>query len=117
VLSIDLAPTMLAMAGVKTPEGMQGESLLPLIRGGKPPWRSEFFYEHLFRHPIIPRSEAVRNQRYKYIRFIDSDPLYEELYDLSTDPDEAHNLAGKPERAETLNRMREKWQAWRQRAK
>jgi arylsulfatase A-like enzyme len=117
VLSIDLAPTMLAMAGVKTPAKMQGETLLPLMRGQQPPWRTEFFYEHLFRNAGIPRSEAVRDQRYKYIRFIDSKPLYEELYDLSTDPDEAHNLAGRPEHAETLQRMRQKWQVWRERVK
>ncbi len=116
-LSIDLAPTMLAMAGVKIPERMQGQSLLPLIRGEDPPWRTEFFYEHLFRHQRIPRNEAVRTERYKYIRFLDVDPPYEELYDLSADPSEAHNLAGRPKHAETLGRMRAKWAAWRQRAK
>jgi arylsulfatase A-like enzyme len=117
VLSIDLAPTMLAMAGVEIPQKMQGRSLLPWIEGERPPWRSEFFYEHLFRHASIPRSEAVRNARYKYIRFLDIEPPYEELYDLSADPDEAHNLAGKPEYTEALKRMREKWQAWRERVK
>ena len=116
-LSIDLAPTMLAMAGVKISRKMQGESLLPLIRGQRPPWRSEFFYEHLFSHRTIPRSEAVRDERYKYIRFLDVEPPCEELYDLSADADEAHNLAGKLEHAATLKRMRQKWQAWRERAK
>jgi arylsulfatase A-like enzyme len=116
-LSIDLAPTMLAMAGVGIPEKMQGKSLLPLIRGEKPPWRSEFFYEHLFVHKTIPRSEAVRDARFKYIRFLDVQPPYEELYDLAVDPHEAHNLAGKPEHAATLQRMREKWRAWRERVK
>jgi arylsulfatase A-like enzyme len=108
---------ILATVGLKTAERMQGESLLPLIRGEKPPWRSEFFYEHLFRHASIPRSEAVRDQRYKYIRFLDTQPPYEELYDLSVDPHEAQNLAGKPEHTPTLQRMRKTWQAWRERAK
>lgn len=117
VLSIDMAPTMLAMAGVEIPRQMQGKSLLPLIKGQKPSWRTEFFYEHLFRHARIPRNEAVRDRRYKYIRFLDIEPPYEELYDLSVDTDEAHNLAGKPEHAATLKRMREKWQSWQQRAK
>lgn len=116
-LSIDLAPTMLAMAGVEIPRKMQGKSLLPLIRGEKPNWRSEFFYEHLFRHGRIPRTEGVRDRRYKYIRFLDVQPPYEELYDLSADPDEAHNLAGKSEHAATLDRMRKKWATWRERAK
>lgn len=117
VLSIDLAPTMLDMAGVEAPEAMQGSSLVPLVDGKKPEWRTEFFYEHLFKHARIPCTEAVRGPQYKYIRFVDSDPLYEELYDLKSDPDEAHNLAGKPEHAATLKRMREKWAAWRERVK
>jgi arylsulfatase A-like enzyme len=116
-LSIDLAPTMLDMAGVDIPEAMQGRSLVPLLKGEKPPWRTEFFYEHLFKHPRIPRTEAVRDQRYKYIRFVDSEPLYEELYDLENDPDEAHNLAKDPTHAATLERMRQKWAAWREKVK
>ncbi|MFH1267051.1 MAG: sulfatase [Planctomycetota bacterium] len=119
VLSIDLAPTMLAMAGVKIPEGMQGESLTPLIAGETPEWRSEFFYEHLFEHARIPRTEAVRDQRYKFIRYLDAEPMYEELYDLENDPLEAHNLADSvsPVHAAALERMRQKWESWRERAK
>jgi len=109
VLSIDLAPTMLRMAGAPVPDRMQGESLVPLLTGEKPDWRTEFFYEHLFQHPRIPPTEAVRECRYKYIRFVESDPVYEELFDLEADPDEARNLAGKPEHAATLDRMRAKW--------
>lgn len=60
---------------------------------------------------------AVRTDRYKYVRFVDSEPLHEELYDLQKDPDKAHSLAGKPEHAATLAKMREKWASWRQRAK
>ena len=117
VLSIDLAPTMLAMASLDAPASMQGENLLPLVHGEKPQWRSEFFYEHLFRHPKIPCSEGVRDGRYKYLRYLDVEPVYEELYDLATDSDEAHNLAGSPEHSATLDRMRQKWEMWRERAK
>ena len=116
-LSIDLAPTILAMAGVEIPERMQGENLVPVLKGKSPAWRSEFFYEHLFNHKTIPRTEGVRDQRHKYIRFIDSDPLHEELYDLKNDPDEADSLAQKPEHAKTLAVMRKKWQSWRDKAK
>ena len=116
-LSIDLAPTMLEMAGATVPEAMQGRSLVPLLKGRTPPWRNEFFYEHLFQHKTIPCTEAVRDSRYKYIRFVDSDPLHEELYDLENDPDEAHNLAPHADHAATLKRMRGQWAAWRERAK
>ena len=117
VLSIDLAPTVLTMAGAEVPRRMQGESLLPLIEGQDPEWRSEFFYEHLFNHKTIPRNEAVRDERYKYIRYLDMEPPNEELYDLSADPDEGRNLAADPRHAETLARMRAKLAAWRERAK
>jgi arylsulfatase A-like enzyme len=116
-LSIDLAPTMLEMAGVEVPGAMQGRSLVPLLKGETPRWRKEFFYEHLFKHPRIPCSEAVRDARYKYIRFVDREPAYEELYDLENDPNEAHNLAEDPEHADTLREMRAKWTAWRERVK
>jgi arylsulfatase A-like enzyme len=96
---------------------MQGRSLVPLIQGKTPDWRTEFFYEHLFEHARIPRSEAVRTQRHKYIRYLDTSPLYEELYDLSADPHEAHDLTGDPEHGATLDAMRQRWATWRQRAK
>lgn len=116
VLSIDLAPTILALAGAPIPEQMQGESLLPLIQGYQTSWRREFFYEHLFGPPRIPASEAVRDQRFKYIRYVQSDPLYEELYDLEADPHEARNLAPLPEYGAKLEQMRRRWQLWHERA-
>ena len=89
-LNVDIAPTILQLAGVSIPQQMQGQSLVPLLKGQKPRWRSEFFYEHLFQHPKIPKSEAFRTQRYKYARYIDFG--YEELYDLKSDPHETTNL-------------------------
>ncbi|RMG70503.1 MAG: hypothetical protein D6722_08600, partial [Bacteroidetes bacterium] len=46
-LNIDLAPTLLDLAGVEAPGGMQGRSLLDLIDRA-PDWRQAFFYEHLW---------------------------------------------------------------------
>ena len=116
-LSIDMAPTMLDMAGAPLPEGMQGRSLVPLLRKQETPWRKEFFYEHLFRHPRIPPTEAVRTERWKYIRYIDTDPLYEELYDLRNDPLEEHNLVSATEHHDVAESMRRKWRQWREKAK
>lgn len=117
VLSIDAAPTMLELAGIEVPEAVQGQSLLGLAAGESPAWRDEIFYEHHFEHPRIPKNEAVRTERWKYMRFLDSEPLYEELYDLSVDPAEEHNLANSPKHAETLEAMRAKWQTLRAAAK
>jgi arylsulfatase A-like enzyme len=92
---------------------MQGRNLSPLTRGESPSWRSEFYYSHLFAHKIIPKSEGIRNERWKYIRYIESEPLYEELYDLRDDPHEERNLARAGGHESQLTMMRERWKTWR----
>jgi arylsulfatase A-like enzyme len=107
VLNIDVAPTLLDLAGVGIPPAMQGKSLVPLMRGESPPdWRTDFFVEHLFNHPEIPKHEGVRGERYKYARYFEQTPVYEELYDLKEDPMETINLAGDPAHAALLSRLR-----------
>jgi arylsulfatase A-like enzyme len=115
-LNIDLAPTMIGLAGLKPPDAMQGQNLLPLIRGEQGDWREEFFYEHHYRHRRIPPTEAVRTDRWKYIRYVETQPLYEELYDLKADPAETRNLANQPEYRPYLLEMRAKWTRLRQQA-
>jgi len=105
-LNVDIAPTILELAGLDAPEQMQGRSLMPLLEGKKPGWRTEFFYEHMFEHKTIPRTEALRTQRYKYARYIDCD--YEELYDLKNDPAETINLAKDEKYGKTLKSLRKR---------
>jgi len=114
-LNIDIAPTVLEMAGVKIPRRMQGKSLVPLLFGRGKVWREDWFYEHHFTRPQlpIPKSEGVRTRRWKYIRYIERDPPYEELFDLENDPWEKRNLASLPETASTLNKLRERWKWYR----
>jgi arylsulfatase A-like enzyme len=112
-LMIDFKPTFLEWAGVTPSDGVQGESLVPIVSGETPQdWRTEFFYEHHSFPDRIPRSEGVRTERYKYLNYLDSDPLYEELYDLETDPHEEVNLAEDPDHSELLEEMRSKWEKW-----
>ena len=92
VLNIDIAPTILAMATVEVPKLMQGKSLVNLIQGRKPAWRKDFFFEHLFERKDIPKLEGVRNKRWKYIRWFEQTPVYEEMYDLAKDQYERVNL-------------------------
>ena len=107
VLNIDIAPTLLDLAGVDVPSTMQGTSLVPIFGGELPAeWRSDFFVEHLFDHPRIPKHEGVRGERYKYARYFEQEPLYEELYDLLVDPLETRNLAGDPDHFEILSELR-----------
>ncbi len=111
-LNIDISPTLLSLAGLDIPPAVNGRDLTPLVAGESPAWRKDWFYEHLFEHPGIPKTEGVRTERWSYCRFIESEPLYEELYDLETDPDEDKNLATSAEHAEQLEIMRQRRQAW-----
>jgi arylsulfatase A-like enzyme len=111
-LSIDAGPTMLDLAGIEIPGGMQGRSLVPVVAGRTPQdWRTEYYYEHYFEPDpnwkmTIPRNEGIRTERWKYIQYIDSDPLYEELYDLHVDYDETTNLAFDPQHADRIQDFR-----------
>lgn len=117
VLNIDLAPTMLALAGVPVPDAMHGRSLLPLVRGEPIEWRDGFVYEAptpaLGSQPIM----AARTARWKLIRTYTADDLekvaFEELYDLQSDPTEMDNLAADPAHAAMLDELRARIEAHR----
>lgn len=112
-LNIDVAPTILDYAGVEIPRGMQGKSLRPLVEGHETQWRTDFYYEHRLNHPKIPQSEAVRDQRWKYVEYL-VDPVHPQLFDLQSDPHELNNLAGDDRYAEQVARMRARLQELRQ---
>ncbi|WP_020571009.1 sulfatase-like hydrolase/transferase [Neolewinella persica] len=70
VQSIDIAPTMLAMASVPVPESFQGKDLVKLINGGKKKVRDYLFTENLWSTKFgNPRCEAVQDMEWKYIRY------------------------------------------------
>jgi arylsulfatase A-like enzyme len=108
VLNLDIAPTILNLAGIDIPMMMHGHSLKPLIEGEDPPeWRNGFLGEYLSTaFPSIVRSEGYRTNRWKYIRWIDFGPEAEELYDLASDPMEERNLAKDGKRSAQLREMR-----------
>ncbi|HJU57328.1 MAG TPA: sulfatase [Actinomycetota bacterium] len=99
--NIDITATFVDAAGVTPPYTLDGRSLLPLARGAQTTWRSGLLIEH-FDTPgatdFIPSYCAIRTPRDMYIRYdTDDEPLFEELYDLSTDPLQLTNLmAGSP---------------------
>lgn len=104
-LNIDLAPTILDYAGLSPSDGTQGRSYKPIVEGHTPSdWRKDFYYLHSFQPEKIPASEAVRSERYKYIRYPGRD--FEELYDLQADPIEANNLIDDPASKQILAELK-----------
>jgi len=108
-LNIDIAPTMLDIAGVQIPSQMEGSSLIPLVHGQKVAWRNDYLFEHLFPDPMIRRSAGVVGGRYKYLRYLDPNPNYEVLYDLVADPNETKNFAQDPAYQAILDRLRARY--------
>ena len=109
VLSIDLAPTLLTLAGLTPAAAIQGRSLLPVFERSGGDWRSSFLIEY-FSDTVFPRIRnmgyaAVRTDRHKLIEYRELKGM-DELYDLEADPFEEHNLFGRAEAAPTLARMR-----------
>ena len=99
---MDISPTLLDYAGIPRPARVQGRSLRPLLDGSDTAADKPWFFQHLFVHEAIPRSEGVVDGEWKYIRWLDGAPGMEELYHLPADPWEIHNLAGDPAHAERL---------------
>jgi arylsulfatase A-like enzyme len=80
----DIAPTLLSLAGVEVPRGMDGTDLSPLFRGEELPERP-FAYGGYFNHFY------VRTPHWSYVA--DNHGEKRQLYDLTLDRAELHNVA------------------------
>ena len=89
VSQVDLAPTLMEMAGFKENQKMHGQSLLPLVDGRNPQWRSGLLAQHYGLHERLPQ-RAWYQENMKLVLQQDG---FAELYDLRKDPDELRNLA------------------------
>jgi N-acetylglucosamine-6-sulfatase len=94
VLNIDMAPTLLDLAGVKPLERMQGQSFVPVLASADAPWRKEFLAEYYLEKivPSVPTWQCVRGERFKYIHYVGKPDDFDEFYDLQADPQEVKNL-------------------------
>ena len=110
VITMDFFPTFLEMAGAKMPSGHvpDGLSLVPALTGTALPDRPLFWhYPHYHPGGATPYS-AIRRGEWKLIEFFEDGRR--ELYHLSADPAETHNLAAtEPLRAESLAAELKKW--------
>jgi arylsulfatase A-like enzyme len=106
VLNVDLAPTLLELAGVAAPKGLHGRSLAPLLRGEPTPWRQGFLYEYFLEPGFsAPTHFAFRASDAKLIVY-PGHPDWTELYDLHADPEERQSLAADPGRQDQLRALR-----------
>ncbi|MGH7449050.1 MAG: sulfatase/phosphatase domain-containing protein, partial [Longimicrobiales bacterium] len=107
IRNIDVAPTILALAGVQSGHDMDGRSFLPALQGQPISEDSEFLYEYYWEYafPHTPTTFALRGDRYKYIYYHGVWDL-QELYDLQTDPRERFNLINVPEHRARVDEMR-----------
>ncbi|MFV1995929.1 MAG: sulfatase/phosphatase domain-containing protein, partial [Verrucomicrobiales bacterium] len=93
---IDIYPTLVELCDLPPNEKLQGRSLVALLDDPQLVWD----------HPVLtthhPGNHAIRTERWRYIRYANGD---EELYDHDQDPNEFHNLAGRPEHAATIREL------------
>lgn len=107
VLNIDIAPTILDVAGAKIPASIQGKSLVPLFKNPAASWRKSFLTEYYQekQYPRAPSWKAVRTDNWKLISY-DNLQGMDELYDVRNDPMEMKNLINDPSRATQLKEMK-----------
>jgi arylsulfatase A-like enzyme len=107
IQNIDYAPTFLDAAGVEIPEDMQGESLVPLMRGRTPPdWRHSIYY-HYYEFPavhMVAKQYGVRTETHKLVYYYETDEW--ELFDLQWDPHELQNIYDDPENAQLVAELK-----------
>lgn len=112
ILDIDIAPTILDLAGVPTPPQFEGKSVIPLAQAPDPNFRKDWYYHYYeWVNPEGVRpSRGIRTAQYKLIHY-PMEPQEYEFYDLANDPGEKRNLYGDPGHADQQqqlwNRMQE----------
>jgi N-acetylglucosamine-6-sulfatase len=116
VLNIDLAPTLMEMAGIPIPASVQGESIVPFLRDEKKKGRHAFIYELFHDFPFggrVPPHNAIRTARYKYIEW--KRCCEPELYDLVSDPREMRNRISDADMQRILENLKDQMSELKQR--
>ena len=107
----DLTATILDFADLPVSESVQGITLRPSLTDSDRKTRDYLFYEisNTFHGEIVPCTGLI-GKRYKYIRYPDEQPVFEELFDLVSDPHELNNLASDPRFTELMGDLRSEWE-------
>jgi N-acetylglucosamine-6-sulfatase len=92
VANIDIAPTVLELAGIESPWKMDGRSLVPLLKGESTEWRPGVVLEGWLNRDLREPFKAFHSERFVYVENESGD---KELYDLQIDPGQLTNLLGR----------------------
>jgi N-acetylglucosamine-6-sulfatase len=105
-LNIDVAPTLLELAGVPVPAYMQGTSLVPVLRDPGAPGRRAFLVENTKEFPYnAPSYQGVRTERWLYVEY--EGRFAPTLHDVAADPKQHRDLMDTPEGDRALPELRE----------
>jgi N-acetylglucosamine-6-sulfatase len=104
ILTVDMAPSLLELAGAPALKNVHGKSWVPLVQRGDASWRTSWFYHYNYekQFPYTPNVRGVRTDAWKYIRYPHGDGPdrhMAELYNIEFDPEERHNVIGNPKYA------------------
>jgi len=108
VQNLDFAQTLLEAAGIEAPEDMQGESLVPLLRGDTAAWDRDAVYYHYYEYPavhMVKRHYGIVTREYKLAHFYDDIDEWE-LYDRLKDTLELNNVYDDPAYAAVVDSLR-----------
>ncbi|MBA7592276.1 Sulfatase [subsurface metagenome] len=94
---IDLYPTLVELCGLPERKGLDGQSILPLLKDPQKKWERPVVMTYGF------RNHAVQTERWRYIQYNDGS---EELYDHTRDPDEWTNLASQSKYERVIRKLR-----------
>jgi len=110
VQNLDFAQTFLDAAKIDAPEDMQGESLMPLLKGKNHKWDRDAVYYHYYEYPavhMVKRHYGIVTKEYKLAHFYyDVDEW--ELYDRKKDPKELNNLYSDPDYQDIVKELKAK---------
>ena len=108
VQNLDIAPTLLDMAGISVPKDFQGKSIRAIWQQDESPWRDALYYQYYEKGFGATPHYGVRTNRYKLIHFYDDEMDSWELYDLQNDSSEMKNLYEDPAYTNLVGELKEK---------
>ena len=140
ISNVDFAPTLIELAGGKTPAYMQGKSFISLLKGKKlnNPQKALYYryWMHLMHHDV-PSHFGIRTKKYKLIFYysmpydlkkmgektmfwkeesytIEKTPVAWEFYDLTKDPEELNNRYKDPAYQEIITDLKKQLKSKRE---